>query len=97
MNNLPKDLWYNPLLLRGNYWDDYDGVDEVRPFGIGDTPYKIPPMEIGKDRFPLMEPDTEVSIVPQSQPSSQVTPSSQEQTITTKTTIETISDGSRSL
>ena len=24
---------------QGNYWDDYEGVDELPPIGIGDTPY----------------------------------------------------------
>lgn len=25
----------------GNYWDNYSGVDNVAPFGIGDTPFQI--------------------------------------------------------
>ena len=42
----------------GNYWSDYTGLDEVEPFGIGDTPYKIvdnpePDPDI-EDKYPLM-------------------------------------------
>jgi len=35
----------------GNYWDDYEGIDEDED-GIGDTPYHINSLD--KDRFPLM-------------------------------------------
>jgi hypothetical protein len=42
----------------GNYWSDYMGLDEVAPFGIGDTPYEDidvddPPYTI-LDNHPLM-------------------------------------------
>ncbi len=50
------NLWYKPILRKGNYWDDYTGVDNNGD-GIGDTPYNIPPNDlVNKDRFPLMEP-----------------------------------------
>ena len=35
----------------GNYWSDYTGLDEVEPFGIGDTPYYF---DGGQDNCPLM-------------------------------------------
>ena len=38
----------------GNYWDDYTGQDSDGD-GIGDIPYKIPPLSGGnKDNYPLM-------------------------------------------
>ena len=41
----------------GNYWDDYTGKDILPPYGIGDTPYDIPPrLLFNKDRHPLMGP-----------------------------------------
>ena len=40
---------------RGNYWDDYDGVDEDPENGIGDTPYQVPEV-VNKDQYPLIEP-----------------------------------------
>ena len=49
-----NNLWYNTLLLRGNYWYNYNGPDDLPPIGIGDTPYRFP--EGGVDRFPLMNP-----------------------------------------
>lgn len=41
--------------LRGNYWDDYTGVDSDND-GIGDSIYEIP--IVGIDRFPLMSAET---------------------------------------
>ena len=38
-------------IATGNYWDDYNGVDENAD-GIGDTPYVID--DDSEDRFPLM-------------------------------------------
>lgn len=49
-----SNLWYNPQLIRGNYWDDYNGSDVLLPKGIGDLPYRFP--KGGIDRFPLMAP-----------------------------------------
>jgi len=41
----------------GNYWDDYKGIDILKPWGIGDTPYYIRPHICGnKDNYPLMRP-----------------------------------------
>jgi len=37
---------------RGNYWDDYTGVDESPKDGIGDTPYDIPGGD-NQDLYPL--------------------------------------------
>ncbi len=54
------NIWYKfkPLgKSMGNYWDDYNGEDKKWPFGIGDTPYNIPPAPFrNKDRYPVMDP-----------------------------------------
>jgi len=53
-----QNLWHNPILLRGNYWDDYDGEDILPPYGVGDTPYKIYSMTFSsKDKYPFMNPN----------------------------------------
>jgi len=39
---------------KGNYWDDYKGIDILPPWGIGDIPYII--SSYNKDRYPLMGP-----------------------------------------
>jgi parallel beta-helix repeat protein len=38
---------------RGNYWDDYTGVDLNPKDGIGDTPYSIPGGGGNQDHYPL--------------------------------------------
>lgn len=43
----------------GNYWSDYDGLDEVEPFGIGDTPYDIDGNTF--DNYPLVD----VQVIPE--------------------------------
>jgi len=51
------NLWYDSLLMKGNYWDDYNGFDKLPPYGIGDTPYIIPPYLLrNNDNYPLMKP-----------------------------------------
>ena len=53
-----QNNWHSPLLLKGNYWDDYDGEDNLPPKGVGDTPYKIPGINFfNQDKYPLMEPN----------------------------------------
>jgi len=52
------NIWYKIGKRMGNYWDDYDGMDNNGD-GIGDTPYEIPNVDgesNNEDRFPLMEP-----------------------------------------
>jgi parallel beta-helix repeat protein len=46
------NTWDNGI-GEGNYWSDYDGVDEDEN-GIGDTPYIID--SDSQDNYPLMEP-----------------------------------------
>ena len=38
----------------GNYWSDYEGVDLVAPFGIGDTQYNVSLSGDIADLYPLM-------------------------------------------
>ncbi|MBN1801065.1 MAG: right-handed parallel beta-helix repeat-containing protein, partial [Candidatus Lokiarchaeota archaeon] len=38
----------------GNYWSDYTGVDEIEPFGIGDTPYNIYGNTGAQDKYPII-------------------------------------------
>jgi len=47
------DVFYRDGI--GNYWSDYTGLDEVEPWGIGDTPYTFTG---GEDKYPLM-PDSD--------------------------------------
>jgi parallel beta-helix repeat protein len=42
--------WDNGTI--GNYWDDYDGVDE-NDDGIGDSPYYIPGLANSVDNYPI--------------------------------------------
>jgi PKD repeat protein len=53
-----NNTWDNGT--HGNYWDDYNGVDEDPQDGIGDTPYEINGSNV--DRYPLMEPNGEWEI-----------------------------------
>jgi len=46
--------WYSPLQTKGNYWDDYNGLDNDGD-GIGDTPYLITGGD-NQDLYPLMKP-----------------------------------------
>ena len=46
--------FWNSTSERGNYWDNYTGVDEDED-GIGDTPYNISGGD-NKDYYPLMKP-----------------------------------------
>ena len=53
----------------GNYWDDYNGIDIMLPYGIGDIPYNVPPRILSnKDRYPLMVPWPDVCLYNNNQP-----------------------------
>jgi len=47
-----SDDWDDGYPSGGNYWEDYDGIDDDDD-GIGDTPYDIPGGD-NQDRYPLM-------------------------------------------
>jgi len=55
------NLWYRYKTLgqsKGNYWDDYEGVDDQWPWGVGDTPYIIEGKTLrpSRDNYPSMDP-----------------------------------------
>ena len=63
---LLKNIWDNGTV--GNYWDDYNGNDSDGD-GIGDIPYKIPPLEeVNKDRYPLGRFLTNITPPPEKNP-----------------------------
>lgn len=51
--DLEFNIWDDGSI--GNYWDDYNGIDILPPYGIGDKPYNILPYaSINNDSYPLM-------------------------------------------
>jgi parallel beta-helix repeat protein len=54
-DNYNGQTWYNEHVSKGNYWDDYDGIDS-NDDGIGDTPYNISSDGSKQDNYPLMDP-----------------------------------------
>ncbi|GEM_PF-3192927 len=60
-SNPANNDWHHPVLLEGNYWSDYTGVDDgsgtgkhsISGDGIGDT--LIPHPDAGYDDYPCME------------------------------------------
>jgi parallel beta-helix repeat protein len=64
------NYWYNPDILEGNFWSDYEGLDDgsgvgkhaIADDGIGDT--DIP--HLGLDSYPFMEQDAWVVSIPAS-------------------------------
>jgi len=63
-NSYSISIWDNGYPSGGNYWDDYNGVDNFSgpnqdipgSDGIGDTPYDIPSFVKNEDKYPLIEP-----------------------------------------
>ena len=61
-DNTTFNSWHHPVLLEGNYWSNYDGLDDgsgtgkhaIAGDGIGDT--LIPHPDPGYDYYPLMRP-----------------------------------------
>jgi parallel beta-helix repeat protein len=51
VDNGTNNYWNSSLI--GNYWDNYTGVDDLVPFGIGDTPYDISGTAGSKDYLPI--------------------------------------------
>ena len=62
-NDPASNDWYHPVLLEGNYWSDYTGLDDGSGTGkhaiagdsIGDT--SIPHPDMDYDEYPFMHPD----------------------------------------
>ena len=60
-SNPSNNDWHHPVLLEGNYWSDYTGVDDgsgtgkhsISGDGIGDT--LIPHPDAGYDNYPCMK------------------------------------------
>lgn len=51
-----NNIFYNSAIMKGNYWDDYTGIDTNND-GLGDTSYEILGGE-SKDIYPLIKPYT---------------------------------------
>ena len=56
--------WDDGPIAGGNYWSDYDGIDENAD-GIGDTPYYIS-FPNKRDEYPIMKPDGWLNTPPDS-------------------------------
>jgi parallel beta-helix repeat protein len=62
-----NNTWYNPMMLTGNYWYNYDGYD-LDNNGIGDIPYNLSGEGNSQDLYPLMEPWSEGENQPPEKP-----------------------------
>ncbi|MFX1444728.1 MAG: nitrous oxide reductase family maturation protein NosD, partial [Promethearchaeota archaeon] len=51
IDNGTTNYWNSSVI--GNYWDNYTGVDDLAPFGIGDTPHNITGTAGSKDYLPI--------------------------------------------
>ena len=50
------NYWCVSSKSKGNYWSDYNGIDILPPYGIGDIPYLIPGKTIPSvDWYPFMD------------------------------------------
>jgi len=62
-NDSGNNIWYRPVLMSGNYWDDYEAkypnakkIKRILLPDIWDTPYDIPGEGGNQDKYPLVEP-----------------------------------------
>lgn len=51
------NMWNREYPIGGNYWSDYNGLDEDND-GIGDNPYDVPGRSENMDYYPFMVEDT---------------------------------------
>ena len=97
------NIWDEGYPSGGNYWDDYDGVDNFNgpnqdqpgSDGIGDTPYIV--YESNKDNYPLMNPwtpmETSISVMGEDYPVIITSNTTIDQIVTTGNTLNFTSSG----
>lgn len=53
--NSTKNIWYHPVLLEGNYWSDYPGIDDGSGYSMP-IRYLYPP-ELSEGKYPIVDSD----------------------------------------